>query len=811
MNSNPSSRTLPALADFYSRPIAWLRLWPDLLVWTSVLCFSFVFTWLALLRHDSFNSSGFDLGIYDQLVWNTLHGRFFFYTTTGEPALHFSNHASLNLLLIAPFYLIHSGPETLLFLQAVSIGLGGLPPFWLGRDELKSDLAALSLVLTYLLFPTLEIVTLWDFHPPVLSVGFFMFAFYFLVKRRPVWFFVFLIMAISGKEHLPLQGAFLGLYAILRYRAWRLGGVTIVLCLAWFFAVMSWLIPANSPTGEHIFIGYYAELGKTPAEIVFTTLARPDLVLQNLWQPDTLHYLYDLLTPFAYLPLIGLPVLLIGAPSFAVNLLSANTAMHDATGGQYGADVAPWLAWGALYGMIYLRRALGRWRPSVQTAATNGVGLSLLSVALVWHLFYGYSPLAFEPPHWEITPHDRLAEQFIAQIPPDVSLAAQGKLYPHLSNRLIAYQLPDVNEAEYVFFDVTTGTWPVHPNDIHTLAQDLLHSGKYGVLDAADGYLLLKRGLPDTTLPNAFYDFARLDSADPQYPLKIQFGEELRLLGFDLLPNPRRQETAVRLYWQAIRPLDHPLRLYPFFLDEQGQIIETTAQRPLLTQLWYPPHLWQPGEIVVAETMPWRLGDRWSLAVGVLAGSDWSDWSQRLPVQIIDPPSKARRFEASTWVRLATFEQQGRNLVEILPAEQNVHPVHPMWANFADQMELWGYDVSPEVGSAGHPLTVTLYWHALRDVPVDYTVFVHLLDSEGHLVAQHDGAPWWQIPFPTTSWMPGETLRDRHVLQLPPDLAPDRDTFQIGVYDWQTMERLPIVENNVPVNNYVELGSIEIK
>lgn len=777
------------------------------MAWGLILLYIITFTRLAILRHASFNSSGFDLGIYDQVAWNTLHGRPFFYTTTGRTALHFSNHASLIMLPVAPFYLIHSGPETLLFLQTAAIGLGGLPLFWLGREKLSSPLAGLSLLLAYLLFPTLQIVNLWDFHPPVLSVGFFMFAFYFLEKRQSGWFLLFVILAMAGKEQLPLQAAFLGLYAIVRYRAWRLGGFTIGLALAWFWVVMYWLIPAHSVEGEHIFIGYYADLGDTPLEIVLTALTRPDLVLRNLWQPAKLRYLVDILTPFGWLPLIGLPVLLIGTPSFAINLLSANAAMHDATGAQYGADVAPWLAWAALYGLLYLRTGVARLTPRSAPRLTRILSLGLVAAALGWQLFRGYSPLALDPPHWEITAHDRLARRFIAQIPPDASLAAQGKLYPHLSNRRIAYQLPDVNGAEYVFFDVTTGTWPVHPNDIWALAQELLRSGQYGVLDAADGYLLLQRGLAETALPDAFYDFARRPAADPQYPLTIQYGEELRLLGFDIIDDPRRRETAVRLYWQPLQPVEGSLRLYPFFVDDQGRLIENTEQRPMLTQLWYPPRLWRPGEIVVAETMPWSLGRRWSLAVGVVVGSDWADWSDRLPVRIIEAPRSVRRFEANSWARLATFERQGRSLVEISPAEADLSPPHAIPpANLGNLAELYGYGLAAEDGA----LNVTLYWRALAPFPQDYTVFVHLIDPAGQRIAQADAAPWWQVPIPTTTWRPGETLPDRHTLQLPADLPPGAYQLQVGMYDWQTLERLPLLENGQPVNNYVALGPVDL-
>lgn len=803
-------RRLPLLIDRSS--LNWKTLWPHLLAWGLIVLYIVTFTWLAILRHASFNSSGFDLGIYDQVTWNTLHGRFLFYTTTGQPMLHLSNHASPILALVAPFYLIYSGPEMLLFLQAAAIGLGGLPLFWLAREKLNSNLAALSLLAAYLLFPTLEIVTLWDFHPPVLAVAFFMFAFYTLHKNKPAWFLFFCILAMLSKEQLPLQVAFLGLYAMLKLRKWKLGLFTITLAMTYFFIVMVWVIPAHSVTEEHIFLGYYADLGDSPAKIVFTALTRPDLVLQNLWQPEKLRYLFEVLAPFAFLSLFGLPELLIGTPSFAINMLSANPAMHDAAQAQYGADVAPWLAWSALFGMRYLSRFIARRRPRAQTHALQIAAIVLLTAAGAWHLFRGFSPLALNPPTWEITAHDRLARRFIEQIPPDASIAAQGKLYPHLSNRLIAYQLPDVNEAEYVFFDVTTGTWPVHPNDIRALAQELLSSGQYGVLDAADGYLLLQRGLENNTLPDEFYDFARVENTQPQFPVQIDFGDELRLLGFDIIDEPRSRETSARLYWQALKPLSREVRLYPFFVNAQGEMVENTKQRPLLTQLWFPPHLWQPGEIVMAETMPWPLGERWSLAVGVLDGDNWQDWSQRIPIQNIEAEQPARRFEANTWARLNTFERQDRELVEIAPPDEDLQPPHPVNADFgkADlgrQMRLRGYDAARE----NDTLTVTLYWEALAPMPVDYTVFVHLLGPDGQLVAQHDHGPWWEVAIPTSTWQPGEKLRDRHALTLPAGLPPGQYRLQAGVYYWETLERLSVLENGTPVNNFVELGPLTLE
>jgi uncharacterized membrane protein len=784
-----------------------------LVAWGLVLAYIVTFTWLAILRHASFDSSGFDLGIYDQVVWNTLHGRIFFYTTTGQPLLHLSNHADPILALVAPFYLIYSGPEMLLFLQAAAIGLGGLPLFWLGREKLESDLAGLSLLAAYLLFPALQIINLWDFHPPALATGFLMYAFYFLEKRRAAWFLVFAVLAMACKEQIPLLVVFMGLYAMLRHRDWRLGGAAVGLGVAWFVVVMYWVIPAYSVKQESLFLWYFSDLGDSPLEIVAGAVARPEVVLGKLVQPEQVAYLRDVLTPFGFLPLAGLPVLLIGLPSLAINLLSSNPAMHDATGGQYAADVAPWLAWGAVYGMVTLRQGLARLWPAARPWLAGALSLGLLAVALVWQVFRGFSPLALDAPHWEVTAHDRLAQRFMAQIPPDAPLSAQIKLYPHLSDRTIAYQFPDVNEAEYVFLDVTTGTWPIHPNDMKAKAMKLLETGEFGVQDAADGYILLRRGAGSSTLPDAFYDFARVREAHPQYPLRVEFGDQLRLVGYDVLDDARREETSVRLYWQALRGLKGEVRLYPFFVNDGGEVVEDTTQRPLITQLWYPPREWKVGETVMSETLPWAIGKRWSLGVGVLEGKEWSQWNERLRVKVAEGEGgePLRRFEAATWVRLGTFERQGRELVAVVAGEGEEQPAQVVQAEFGKQMALRGYSVSPAEGRAGQEVAVTLYWRSLAPMSVDYTVFVHLVGADGQRVAQQDGEPWWEVKVPTSTWRVGEELQDRHVLKVPEGVAPGEYRLQMGVYYWQTQERLPVQRGDAPPADYLELGNVTIR
>lgn len=107
------------------------------------------------------------------------------------------------------------------------------------------------------------------------------------------------------------------------------------------------------------------------------------------------------------------------------------------------------------------------------------------------------------------------------------------------------------------------------------------------------------------------------------------------------------------------------------------------------------------------------------------------------------------------------------------------------WGNFA---ELRGFLADTETWSGG-TLRVTLNWQALRPADHDYTIFVHLLDADVQIVAQHDGMPR-NGERPATAWQTEEIVLDDHFVLLPPGL-PDGDySLRVGWYDGQTGERV---------------------
>lgn len=98
-------------------------------------------------------------------------------------------------------------------------------------------------------------------------------------------------------------------------------------------------------------------------------------------------------------------------------------------------------------------------------------------------------------------------------------------------------------------------------------------------------------------------------------------------------------------------------------------------------------------------------------------------------------------------------------------------------------------------------LLVSLSWRALSPTQSDLTVFVHLLDPSGALVAQDDAQP--VVGFrPTTTWRDGEAVLDYHWIQVAAGTSTAEGSLSIGLYDASTGERLPTIVAGAETDAY---------
>jgi hypothetical protein len=109
-----------------------------------------------------------------------------------------------------------------------------------------------------------------------------------------------------------------------------------------------------------------------------------------------------------------------------------------------------------------------------------------------------------------------------------------------------------------------------------------------------------------------------------------------------------------------------------------------------------------------------------------------------------------------------------------------------------DHVHLLGYTLTSDDISAGDTLMATLFWQSDGRVNEDDHVFVHLVDADGQIAAQHDGIPV-QGERPTWDWRDQEAFQDEHTLVTDADLPGGVYTLSVGMYDYSTGVRLSAV------------------
>ena len=123
--------------------------------------------------------------------------------------------------------------------------------------------------------------------------------------------------------------------------------------------------------------------------------------------------------------------------------------------------------------------------------------------------------------------------------------------------------------------------------------------------------------------------------------------------------------------------------------------------------------------------------------------------------------------------------------------------------NFNDMFRLRGYEISTNEEAA--TVTLILYWQALQQPDFNYSVFVHLIDASNQLVAQKDHAPGENSGYAPTSWWPGDIIADEHRIENLSQLPSGSYRFRVGVYNWVTGERLPVLSNGDYAGSFVIL------
>lgn len=172
-------------------------------------------------------------------------------------------------------------------------------------------------------------------------------------------------------------------------------------------------------------------------------------------------------------------------------------------------------------------------------------------------------------------------------------------------------------------------------------------------------------------------------------------------------------------------------------------------------------------------------------------------------------PVETSTGELLNFLNLLTLERPS------LVGTQEIIPAFPTTYHFLEEdypvISLAGYDTFTQT-TTGTRMRVDLVWRCIQSLTGDYTVFVHIRDTENNVVAQADNKPLnWT--FPTNQWQTGQYIYDEHNLDIAEDLAHGSYFLYVGLYDAQTGQRLPILQPSGDrlANDEILLSPIRIR
>ena len=122
---------------------------------------------------------------------------------------------------------------------------------------------------------------------------------------------------------------------------------------------------------------------------------------------------------------------------------------------------------------------------------------------------------------------------------------------------------------------------------------------------------------------------------------------------------------------------------------------------------------------------------------------------------------------------------------------------------FGDTAELLGYTLA-RVSEPSPGLTLLTYWRAGDQVVTPLQLFVHAIGPDGSIVAQED-----RLDAPAFGWHAGDLIAQVNHLQL--GAPPQPVWIEVGLYNSDSGERVPVIVNKQPVDSRLLLQRVELR
>jgi len=425
-------------------------------VWILAVLFFFGYSAWSLVLYREYQSTGYDLGIFEQAVRSYASGHWPTSDLKGPGFPLLGDHFSPILAVLAPFYLLHRSATTLLVAQAFLLAVSVVPVTRLAGPR-NGVLVGVAYGLSWGLLHAIR----FDFHEICFAVPLLAFGLERLVRRQwtaAVWWVLPLVLV---KEDLPWTVVAVGLYVVSQGQR-RLGLLVAAFGSCVGVLLVSVVLPSLNPSGRY---AYWSTLDSPGGPVWLGLSVRLGTVAA-------------LLAPTAFLA-VRSSVVLIGLPSLVLRFVSGNPA-YWGTDFHYNAVLMPVL----FVAFVDVLRRVSWARLLVPLCLVVAVGFAVPTAAV-----------GNGQPVWT-SRQAADADAVLAEIPDGASAAASNRLVPHLTGRCRVSLFPwrSGSAPEWVAVALPSAGWPVSDVDEARLVWGLSGLGFRRVVSTGNVELFRRGG-----------------------------------------------------------------------------------------------------------------------------------------------------------------------------------------------------------------------------------------------------------------------------------------------------------------------------
>ena len=449
---------------------------------------------VGIIRHRVFLSSGFDLGIFDQMFYFMSSLQAPVTTIEGIPVNHMLNvHFSPILYLLVPVFSLSKSPETLIFLQCLFVALAAIPLFKLCKFYQLPNLTAVLICVVFLLHPGILGGEFRDFHENKLLPFFLLSFIYFFETNSIRRMAVCMLLTLFVKEDAAIYILFYGIGSLLRGKAFQKRALwAIAAALLYFILVSVFILDTNSFT--YRYDQYITDPQNSSfIELIKVFFTNPLYYLMDIFSANKLTLIGMILFPLALIPLSGLFHLseaILFIPFILICLMQNDVWQSIDSQYHYGSIV--------LLFTITLRSLQ---RQSDPKRVNMLVSLMLLSTLIFSSAIHLPKTAYFKNWQSDQAIYERIETAFQA-VPKEASVAATNHFYPHLSEREEIYQYWKNHDTDVIAIDMRPDA--SRPGSAEIIAL-LNGASPYGVVDfIPDWFIIMEKeyptGLNDQTI-----------------------------------------------------------------------------------------------------------------------------------------------------------------------------------------------------------------------------------------------------------------------------------------------------------------------